>query len=228
MRFREPAAGAEARAPVIGIVGCGRMGTALAETFAAQRRPVLLASRDGRSASGLAERLPGARAGGLERVAREADIVALASPLAAIQAEIAPRIRAHVVGKPVIDMSNPCGHDLLGHGSAAELIARLLPGGAVVKAFNCLSARQLAGVARGGVTLTVPIAGDDPRAKQVVRSIIEPAGLDVADAGGLPGSRWIEALAQLLMRLEKQPGLGDAVGFRLLRLTACETTWTRP
>ncbi|MGC4958734.1 NADPH-dependent F420 reductase [Actinomadura citrea] len=228
MRFSESGAVPEARAPVIGIVGCGRMGTALAETFAAQRRPLLLASRGGGSASGLAERLPGARAGSLERVAREADIVALASPLAAIHAEIAPRIRAHVVGKPVIDMSNPGGHDLLGHGSAAELIACLLPGGAVVKAFNCLSARQLAGVAHNGVTLTVPIAGDHPRAKEAVRSIAESAGLDVADAGDLPGSRWIEALAQLLMRLEKQPGLGDAVGFRLLRLTACEAAWTRP
>ncbi|GGQ36670.1 putative dinucleotide-binding enzyme [Actinomadura coerulea] len=228
MRPGEPAAGGRARAPVVGVVGCGRMGTALAEALAAQRRPVLLASRGGRSASGLAKRLPDARAATLERVAREADIVALASPLDAVHAEIAPRIRAHVAGKPIIDMSNPCGHDLLGHGSAAELVARLLPGGAVVKALNCVSARQLAGVARDGLSLTVPIAGDDPRAKQAVRSIIEPAGLDVADAGGLPASRWIEALARLLMRLEKQPGLGDAVGFRLLRLTACESTWTTP
>lgn len=58
MRFPEPAAGARVGAPVIGIVGCGRMGTALAETFAAQRRTVLLASRGGRSAAGLARRLP--------------------------------------------------------------------------------------------------------------------------------------------------------------------------
>lgn len=37
MRISEPAAITGGHAPVIGIIGCGRMGTALAETFAAQR-----------------------------------------------------------------------------------------------------------------------------------------------------------------------------------------------
>lgn len=228
MTVSEPAAIPGDQAPVIGIIGCGRMGTALAETFAAQRRPMLLTSRRGHSATDLAARLPNARAEGLERAAGEADVVALATPLDATLAEIAPRIRAHVVGKPVIDVSNPGGQNLLGHNSAAELIACLLPGSAVVKALNCVSARQLANIERNGVTLTVPIAGDSPLAKQKVRSIIEPAGLDVADAGGLPGSRWIEALAQLLMSLGRQADVGDAVGFRLHRLTPYEATRTGP
>lgn len=209
-----------ASAQILGIVGCGRMGSALAHAFAASHMPMFVTSRRGHSAAALAELLPGTHALPLERLAVEADIIVLATPIAATFLEVAPRIRGTVVGKPVIDLSNP-GFDRLpresGADSAGELLACALPGSGVVKALNCLSARQVVHVAKqsgSGPAPTVPIAGDDVQAKRAVRSILERAGFDVADAGDLRGSRLIEGLAELLMRVGKETG--DTVGFRLV------------
>src|SRR5918999_2427595 len=172
-------------AQTLGIVGCGRMGSALAHAFATRHMPMFLTSRRGHSAATLAELLPGTHALPLERLAVEADVIVLATPIAATFFEVAPRIRGAVVGKPVIDPSNP-GFGRLppeSNGvSAGELVACAMPGSGVVKALNCLSARQVAQVAKqsgSGLTPTVPIAGDDVQAKRTVRSILERVGFHV-------------------------------------------------
>jgi hypothetical protein len=119
-----------------------------------------------------------------------------------------------------IDVSNPDSADLegTGHHSAAERIAEAFADSSVVKALNCVSARQVRAVARGGQPPTVPIAGDDREARRSITRLLRQSGFDTADAGPLANSRWIEGLSHLLRQLGHEEGLGDAVGFRLLRL----------
>lgn len=213
-------------APTLGVVGCGAMGTAVAEVLAYGGFPVFLAGGRRRTAERLAVAIPGAAAAPLETVAREARLVILATNLDVSRREIAPRIHSHLAGKVVVDVSNPTPADLSGsvHDSAGEMLAELFPKSAIVKALNCVSARRLRSLAHGGLAPTVPIAGDDRAAKQCVTYVLRRLGLDVADAGPLRHSRWIEGLAELLRRLGSEEGLGDAVGFRLLRLDQDDRT----
>ncbi|MDH2429184.1 NAD(P)-binding domain-containing protein [Sphaerisporangium sp. TRM90804] len=219
--------------PTFGVVGCGRMGSALARLLAAQGFGVLLTSRTRRSATELARQVPHADAGSLEWLAARADIVVLATPIEVTCAEIAPRVRDLVGGKAVIDVSNPGfaprphlptdgppaawaeATTMPGSTSFAERIAALLPGAHVVKALNCVAAKRVAGVGEGGAKVTVPIAGDHLSTKARIGVILEVAGFDIADAGPLSSSRWIEYLPQLLLRrgMEAPAGLSlDGIG----------------
>ncbi|MDF2705267.1 MAG: oxidoreductase coenzyme F420-dependent [Nonomuraea muscovyensis] len=212
--------------PRLGVVGCGAMGTAVAELLGHGGLPVHLAGGRRRTAERLASTVPGAIAAPLETVALEAQLVILATSLDVSRREIAPRIHEHLAGKVVVDLSNPAPADLSGsaHDSAAEMLAEHFPKSSIVKALNCVSARRLRMLAHGGPAPTVPIAGDDLAAKRCVTYVLLRLGLDVADAGPLHNSRWIEGLAELLRRLGSEEGLGDAVGFRLLRLDQVDRT----
>jgi hypothetical protein len=210
--------------PVIGIIGCGRMGSALAAMFAAGGFTTRLASRGGHSATRLAERLPRSSAGTVEYTALACDLLILAAPVEAICQQIAPRIGSLLDGQVVIDASNPGFTDGLATPtpglpptSAAERIAATLPTTRLVKALNCIAARALACQYGEEITITVPIAGDDPSAKITVASVLEPLGFDVADAGPLSTSRWLEQLSELLACLANQGSPTDRIGFRLTR-----------
>ncbi len=61
----------------------------------------------------------------------------------------------------------------------------------VVKAFNTMNYKHLLELGRPAGTpgrLALPVAGDDPRAKQVVLWLIEQLGFDGVDDGGLDDS----------------------------------------
>ena len=81
-----------------------------------------------------------------------------------------------------------------------------------------LAARTLAHFFDEETTIAVPIAGDDPSAKITVASVLEPLGFDVADAGPLSTSRWLEQLSELLACLASQDSSRDRIGFRLVRV----------
>lgn len=210
----------DSTAPRLGVVGCGRMGAALAGLFATGGFATSLASRRASAAADLARRFPRVVAGTLEWVAGDADIIALATQPWDTCAEIAPRIRPLVSGKPLIDVSNPGFHIWASAPgspvlSSAERIAGAFPCGHVVKALNCVPAGKAEDLRR--LAVTVPIAGDDLCAKRLVGSVLERVGFEVADAGPLSSSRWIESLPHLLMRLAAHADNDDPVGFRLVR-----------
>lgn len=221
---------------VVGIIGCGRMGTALAGALAARRFTMALASRRQLTATRLAGQLTGATAGTVEWVAATSDIIALAAPVGAICTQIGPRIRPFVDGRVVIDMTNPgFGADPAAvppgtATSAAERIASVLPAGGLVKALNCVAAGTLATQHRGWPAMTVPIAGDDPGAKELVSSLLGQLGFEIVDAGPLRSSRWIEGLTELLACLSTHENAGGEVGFHLVRLPRAHSpgTGTRP
>jgi predicted dinucleotide-binding enzyme len=102
----------------------------------------------------------------------------------------------------------------LGHStSAAEEIAKAVPGAEVVKGFNTLFAQVLAeGADFGkGQKASVFVASDSARAKQVATTLARSMGFDVVDAGGLKNARYLEPLAALNIYLGYGAGLGTAI-----------------
>ncbi|MNE45963.1 hypothetical protein D3C80_1402800 [compost metagenome] len=118
----------------------------------------------------------------------------------------------------VIDITNPLTADYMGltigHStSAAEEIAKALPGVELVKGFNTLFAQVLA----SGPTFaneqqgSVFLASDSARAKQTAVALAQSLGWKTVDAGGLVNARYLEALAGLNIYLGYGAGLGTQI-----------------
>jgi predicted dinucleotide-binding enzyme len=102
----------------------------------------------------------------------------------------------------------------LGHStSAAEEIAKAVPGAEVVKGFNTVFAQVLAeGTDFGnGRKVSVFIASDSARAKHTATALAESMGFEVVDAGGLKNARYLEPLAGLNIYLGYGAGLGTSI-----------------
>ena len=152
----------------------------------------------------------------------DADIVVLATGYA--DAPAALRSLGDLKGKVVVDITNPLTPDYmgltLGHStSAAEEIAKAVPGAQVVKAFNTLFAQVLAEGADFGAgrKATVFVAGDTESARQAVAGLAETLGFAVVDAGGLKNARYLEPLAGLNIYLGYGAGLGTGIAPTWLR-----------
>lgn len=185
----------------IGIIGSGLVGTAVAHlAVAAGYRVVLSNSRGPESLAELVKALgPLASAGSVEDAIAAADIVSLAIPLAKFETLPADKL----VGKVVLDQTNyyPGIGDFrradLDNGvlTSSELVQQHLRGAKVVKGVHNLGWIHMQHNARpkGDVErTTLPIAGDDAAAKDIVTRFIEAVGYDVIDAGSLADSWRIE------------------------------------
>jgi 8-hydroxy-5-deazaflavin:NADPH oxidoreductase len=184
----------------IGIVGAGRMGLALAVSFASAGRDVMVSnSRGPETLTDVVDSIPGdVRAGTVAEATRFGELVAVVIPPGAIrelQAEL-------FVGKIVLDVNNyfPGNVGLpevdAGETTSSELLASLLPGAKVVKAFNAIQFQLLLDRRRPDAPpderLAVPLAGDDAEAKRVVIGLIDELGFTGVDAGALAEGRRFE------------------------------------
>lgn len=130
----------------------------------------------------------------------------------------------NLAGKVVVDITNPLTADYmgltLGHTtSAAEEIAKALPGAEVVKGFNTVFAQVLAEGADfgNGRRVSVFVASDSERAKQTAAALAESIGFAVVDAGDLKNARYLEPLAGLNIYLGYGAGLGTAIAPNWIR-----------
>lgn len=185
----------------IGIIGSGLVGKAVAHlSVAAGFNVVISHSRGPESLSGLIQELgPLARAGTVEEAIAAADIVSLAIPLANFQALPADKL----IGKVVLDQTNyyPGLGDFRrtdldnAELTSSELVQRHLEGAKVIKGIHNLGWIHMQYNARpkgDAKRTTLPIAGDDAVAKEIVGRFIEAVGYDVVDAGSLADSWRIE------------------------------------
>jgi len=200
----------------ITIIGTGNMGSALVKQLTRAGHQVSVTARDAAKAAQLAAAHPGAVAVATAGAADGADAVVLATGYA--DAVNALKSVGDLTGKVVIDITNPLTADYmgltLGHtSSAAEEIAKAVPGAEVVKAFNTLFAQVLADGADlgSGQTATVFHASDSERAKQTVKAVAESMGFKTIDAGGLINARYLEPLAGLNIYLGYGAGLGTSI-----------------
>lgn len=179
----------------VGILGAGHMAQTLARLFLAAGNEVVLAnSRGPASLAPLVAALgAGARAGTAREVAQQGDVMVIATrwdqTAAAVQ-DLGP-----IEGKVIIDATNnrfgPGPKDLfdLGDRTSSEVVASLLPGARVVKAFNHQPIPALDDVRRTESSDPEPralfLAGDDVAAKKVVAALIRGIGGEPMDTGNL-------------------------------------------
>jgi predicted dinucleotide-binding enzyme len=203
------------------VIGAGNMGAGFVKQLAAAGHQVTVTARDAAKARALAQQY-GATAVLPQDAAKDVAAVVVATPYG--EAVAALRGVGDLSGKTLIDITNPLTPDYmgltLGHStSAAEEIARALPGAAVVKGFNTIFAQVLAEGAKLGSdqTVTVFLASDSDPAKQTARALAESMGFATMDAGGLKNARYLEPLAGLNIYFGYGAGLGTAIAPTWLR-----------
>lgn len=200
----------------ITVIGAGNMGAAFVKQFTRAGHQVSVTARDSAKAAQVAAANPGARAVATAGAAAGADAVVLATGYG--DAVSALRAVGDLQGKVVIDITNPLTADYmgltLGHStSAAEEIAKAVPGAEVVKGFNTVFAQVLAdGADFGkGQKVSVFVASDSAHARQTAAALAESIGFSVVDAGGLKNARYLEPLAGLNIYLGYGAGLGTGI-----------------
>lgn len=175
-----------------------------------------MTARSFEKAQALAAANTGATAVASAGAAAQADVFILATGYA--DAVNALRSIGDLSGKVVIDITNPLTADFmgltLGHStSAAEEIAKAIPGAEVVKAFNTVFAQVLGDGADFGSGQTVPVfvASDSERAKKTAEALAESMGFTTVDAGGLKNARYLEPVAGRNIYLGYGAGLGTSI-----------------
>jgi len=175
------------------IIGVGNLGGAVARHLVNGGEAVVLAAKDESRAQALADDLgPLASAASVGDAIDGSDTVVLAvwlDPLKSVLAEHAKRLD----GKVVIDPTNPIGFEdgqmirtLPDDQSSSSVVAGLLPTGAhYVKAFGSLGATQLADTANREPRVVLFYATEDDAAETTVKRLIDTAGFEPMDVGGL-------------------------------------------
>jgi predicted dinucleotide-binding enzyme len=186
----------------IAIIGTGNVGQALGASFVRAGHTVTFAAQDAEKTARVAETAGAAAATSPAEAAAAADLVLIAVPWGPAEG-VAREIAGSVVGKIVIDATNPLKSDYSGLATenGAEQLAALLPGARVVKAFNTLFASVQANPDTHGTTVDGLYATDDETAKETAAELIASIGLRPVHVGPLAAARELEALAWLNIRL---------------------------
>jgi predicted dinucleotide-binding enzyme len=199
----------------IAVIGTGNVGSALADKLAHHGYDVVVAASSADSAERAARNVECRAVGSPGEAAREAEAIILAVPADALS-EVAAEIRADVVGKPVIDVSN--GPNVVQAGeSLAEALQRQLPRARVVKAFNTAFASRMTAPTNGDKPLDGFIAGDDTDAKQAVAALVRDVGFEPLDVGDLRNARVLEGMAWLNISMNMANNWPWQSGWRLER-----------
>ncbi|WP_298017013.1 NAD(P)-binding domain-containing protein [uncultured Castellaniella sp.] len=200
----------------ITLIGAGNMGAAFVKQLTQAGHQVRVTARHLEKAQALAAAHAGATAVAADQALGDSRVVIVATPYA----DAVPALKSlgPLDGRIVIDITNPLTADFMGltvghDTSAAEEIAKALPGVPVVKAFNTLLAQVLAeGPAFAhGQTAPVFYAGDDEAARQTARALAESMGFEPVDAGGLKNARYLEPLAGLNIYFAYGAGHGTQI-----------------
>jgi predicted dinucleotide-binding enzyme len=178
----------------IGIIGSGNIGGILARHLTALGHQVSIANSRGPASLAALAAETGATAATVEQAARARDVIIVAVPETAVP-EL-PRDILAATSAVVVDTGNyyPSRDgriaEIDGGLTDSEWVARVL-GRPVVKAFNNIVADSLAtrGVPTGTPgRICLSVAGDDPRAKELVLGLLDALGFDGIDAGTLADS----------------------------------------
>jgi 8-hydroxy-5-deazaflavin:NADPH oxidoreductase len=175
---------------IIGMLGAGHMAQTLARAWLPGGHQVWLAnSRGPESLAELIDDLGDGAAAVEPAELVDADVVVLATQWTQLPAAVA-RVGS-LAGKIVVDTTNnrvgpgPEGIVDLGGRTSSEVVAELVPGARLVKAFNHLPIPSLGTLRERPEPVALFVAGDDPAAKAVVGTLVYELGGVPVDTGSL-------------------------------------------
>jgi len=195
------------------IVGAGNMSKGLTKQLSKAGHQLTVVARSADKAQPLAAEFPNVSV--VEQVTEVADVVIVATGFD--DAVNALKSLGNLNGKVVIDITNPLTADYMGltigHStSAAEEIAKAVPGAQVVKAFNTVFAQVLTeGPILQGKQVPVFFATDSEQARETARILIESSGFTAVDAGPLKNARYLEPVGGLNIYLGYGAGHGTSI-----------------
>jgi predicted dinucleotide-binding enzyme len=185
---------ARAQAPgkmKIGIVGSGRVGSALGGAWVKAGHDVMFSSLDLEQDKKLAASLgSNARAGTPREAAAFGTVLLIAVPYTALPG-VGKDLGALIKGKIIIDPSNPIvsrdGDIAVAAREKGAGLASMeyLPGARIVRAFNAVGAAMMASAAGRSERMGMPMAGDDPNAIATASSLIRDVGYEPVLVGTL-------------------------------------------
>jgi NADPH-dependent F420 reductase len=213
--------------------GTGDQGLGLALRFAKAGRRVVIGSRKADRAVAAADevraRVPGGRVEGFENAeaARRARIVILSVPFEHTAATVKGIRDALRPGQLVVCMAVPLATAIgdgavrtvgIWQGSAAELVADLVPEGvAVVSAFQNVSAHRLQHLEEP-VECDVIVSGEKAPREAVMALCALVPGLRAVNGGPLANARIVEQITALLIGLNARYKVPEGLGIRLTGL----------
>jgi predicted dinucleotide-binding enzyme len=182
----------------IGIVGSGNIGGTLGILLAKAGYEILYSSRHPDTLKDLVKIAgPKACAGTVAEAIAFGEVIVLSVPFKALP-ELDAETKKALKGKIVIDTSNPyperdgviAEEARKEPGGMGAVVARLLPGARVVRAFNSVYFEDLKRTVNArGEKIGIPIAGDDEEGLRTAVELVEHAGLDPVVVGGLSTSK---------------------------------------
>lgn len=191
----------------IAILGTGDMGDSFGPRLAGLGYTIIYGSRSPEServTSLVRETGNGASATTSDIAARSADIIFLALPWEPIEGIL--ESAGDLAGKTIIDLSWPASiegddgfFEMTIEPSGAEVIQSWVPEAMVVKAFGTTASNIIDDPDSAGGSVSIPIASDHRRAKELAARLAAELGLDPVDAGPLRMARNIEAMMELYM-----------------------------
>ncbi len=208
----------------IAIIGSGNIGKSLGTWLSKLGHEVIFSANNQQHAEEAANQAgKNARAANSITAVMDAEMILLAIPYSAVK-EVLPQIKSPLKGKILIDVTNPLSEDYsslkLGTTtSAAEEIAKMLPGTFVVKAFNTVFAQVYASQNPriNDRAISVFYAGDDEQARKKTADLITQMGFDAVDCGPLKSARNLEPMALMNIMLGYGLKNGTSIGFSFLR-----------
>lgn len=181
----------------IGIVGSGRVGSALGSVWVKAGHEVMFSSLTIERDRELAQRLGGgARAGTPRDAAAFGEVLMVALPYSALPS-VGKELADLIKGKIVIDTSNPIpGRDgeiatVARQKGAGLESAELLPGARLVRAFNAIGAARMGSAFEQPGRIGMPIASDDAEAAAVASVLIREIGYEPVLIGGLAMGKYL-------------------------------------
>jgi predicted dinucleotide-binding enzyme len=210
---------AQGAAMKIGIIGTGRIGSALAEHWAKAGHQLMISSRHPEQLRPLAERLgPQVRVGTPEEAAAFGEVLLISVPYGALP-QVGRDYAAQMRGKIVLETGNPFPNR---DGEMAEAArakgtgvasAELLPGVRLVRVFTSVPHTAVQGDAhRSGERIGVPLAADDAEALKLAERLVRDAGFDPVVVGGLARARDFDVGTPVFGRAMTARELHQALG----------------
>jgi len=191
----------------VGILGSGDVAKALGAGFLRHGHELLLGTR---TPSKLADWAAGngkSAVGSFEDAAKFAELLVLAVKGAVAADALRAAGKANLVGKLVIDATNPIADAPPVNGvlkfftnldeSLMERLQREFPDVRFVKAFNSVGSACMVNPQFRGGKPTMFICGNDESAKKTITGVLEQFGWETTDMGKAEAARAIEPLCML-------------------------------